>query len=315
MKALITGGAGFIGSHIAKKLIDNNMDVHILDNLSTGNIENIPFIKQKNIHIKNISDYEYVESLIKNNDFTYVIHLAAMVSVVETIEKPIQSNEVNIDASIKLLEFIKKYNPNIQKFVFASSAAVYGKLKGLPKSIDSQVNPLSPYAIQKYSSEQYTKMYNQLYSIPTVSLRFFNIFGPRQNPSSDYSGVLSILNRKFLEKQQFTFFGDGEQTRDFVYIDDLIQAFWLVLNNDKANGEIFNVGTGKQTTLNEIFEVFQENYNYTIPFEYKEERKGDIKYSYADITKLERLGYSPKYTINDGIKEYLKYNESKLSEE
>lgn len=315
MKALITGGAGFIGSHIAKKLIDNNIDVHIIDDLSTGSLENIPFIEHQNIHIKSISNYEYVKNLIKNNDFTYVVHLAAMVSVVETIEKPIKSNEVNIDASVKLLEFIRKYNPNIQKFVFASSAAVYGKLKGLPKSIDSQVNPLSPYAIQKYSSEQYTKMYNQLYNIPTVSLRFFNIFGPRQNPTSDYSGVISILNRKFSEKQKFTFFGDGEQTRDFVYIDDLIQAFWLVLNNDKANGKIFNVGTGKQTTLNEIFEVFQENYNYIIPFEYKEERKGDIKYSYADITKLESLGYNPKYTISDGIKEYLQYNESKLNEE
>ncbi|MBF7030114.1 NAD-dependent epimerase/dehydratase family protein [Staphylococcus kloosii] len=314
MKALITGGAGFIGSHIAKKLVDNNIDVHIIDDLSTGNLKNLSFVNQKNIHIKSINDYEYIEDILQKNEFTYVIHLAAMVSVVETIEKPVQSNECNIDASIKLLEYIKKYNPNIQKFVFASSAAVYGKLSGLPKSVDSQVNPLSPYAIQKYASEQYAKMYNNLYNIPTVSLRFFNIYGPRQNPTSDYSGVLSILNRRFLEKQKFTFFGDGEQTRDFVYINDLIQAFWLVLNSDKANGEIFNVGTGRQTTLNEIFEVFQNNYNYTIPYEYKEERKGDIKYSYADITKLESLGYSPSYTINDGIKEYLKYDENKLNE-
>lgn len=220
MKALITGGAGFIGSHIAKKLVDNNIDVHIIDDLSTGNLKNLSFVNQKNIHIKSINDYEYIEDLLQKNEFTYVIHLAAMVSVVETIEKPVQSNECNIDASIKLLEYIKKYNPNIQKFVFASSAAVYGKLSGLPKSVDSQVNPLSPYAIQKYASEQYAKMYNNLYNIPTVSLRFFNIYGPRQNPTSDYSGVLSILNRRFLEKQKFTFFGDGEQTRDFVYIND-----------------------------------------------------------------------------------------------
>lgn len=308
MKALITGGAGFIGSHIAKKLIDNNIDVHIIDNLSTGDLGNIPFVSQKNIHIKDISDYEYIESVFQKEEFTYVIHLAAMVSVVETIEKPIQSNRVNIDASINLLNLIKEYNSNIKKVVFASSAAVYGKLEGLPKSVDSLIEPLSPYAIQKYASEQYTKIYNDLYNIPTVSLRFFNIYGPRQNPKSDYSGVLSILNQRFLEKQKFTFFGDGEQTRDFVYINDLVQAFWLVLNSDEVNGEIFNVGTGRQTTLNEIFKVFQKNYNYSIPYEYEDERKGDIKYSYADITKLEKIGYSPSYTINEGIREYLRYN-------
>ncbi|PTF23081.1 NAD-dependent dehydratase [Staphylococcus cohnii] len=314
MKALITGGAGFIGSHIAKKLIDNNIDVHIIDNLSTGDLGNIPFVPKNNIHIKDISDYEYIESIFQKNGFTYVIHLAAMVSVVETIEKPIQSNRVNIDASINLLNLIKEYNPNIKKVVFASSAAVYGKLDGLPKSVDSLIEPLSPYAIQKYASEQYTKIYNDLYNIPTVSLRFFNIYGPRQNPKSDYSGVLSILNQRFLEKQKFTFFGDGEQTRDFVYINDLVQAFWLVLNSDEVNGEIFNVGTGRQTTLNEIFEVFQKNYNYSIPYEYEDERKGDIKYSYADITKLEKIGYSPSYTINEGIREYLRYNKNNLNE-
>ncbi|WP_419895478.1 NAD-dependent epimerase/dehydratase family protein [Macrococcus psychrotolerans] len=308
MKALITGGAGFIGSHIARKLIDNNIDVHIIDNLSTGSLENIPFVPQTNIYIKDISDYDYIESIFQKHEFTFVIHLAAMVSVVETIEKPLQSNRINIDASINLLNLIKEYNSNIKKFVFASSAAVYGKLDGLPKSVDSQINTLSPYAIQKYASEQYTKIYHDLYNIPTVSLRFFNIYGPRQNPKSDYSGVLSILNQKFSEKEKFTFFGDGEQTRDFVYIDDLIQAFWLVLNSDEVNGEIFNVGTGRQTALNEVFDVFQEYYNYSIPYEYKDERKGDIKYSYADITKLEKIGYSPRYTINEGIREYLRYN-------
>ncbi|WP_425254963.1 NAD-dependent epimerase/dehydratase family protein [Mammaliicoccus sciuri] len=310
MKALVTGGAGFIGSHIAKKLVENNIEVHVIDNLSTGKLENIPFIPKDNIHVIDITDFEFIENLFKNNNYSYVIHLAAMVSVVETIEKPVLSNKINIDASLNILDCIKKYNPNILKVIFASSAAVYGKLDGLPKSVDSHVNPLSPYAIQKYASEQYTKMYNDLYDVPTVSLRFFNIYGPRQNPKSDYSGVLSILNQKFLENQKFTFFGDGEQTRDFVYINDLIQAFWLVLNNDTIHGEVFNIGTGRQTSLNDVFEVFKENYNYTIPYEYQEERKGDIKYSYADITKLQKIGYSPQYTIKDGIRAYLNYNKN-----
>lgn len=173
--------------------------------------------------------------------------------------------------------------------------------------MESAINPLSPYAIQKYASEQYAKIYNDLYNIPTVSLRFFNIYGPKQNPNSDYSGVISIMNKCFINRQKFTFFGDGEQTRDFVYIDDLVQAVWLILQNDTVSGEIFNIGTGKQTSLNQVYNILQKYYKYNIPFEYKEERKGDIKHSYADIIALEKIGYVPNFTMEKGIIEYLNY--------
>ncbi|MCJ1655532.1 NAD-dependent epimerase/dehydratase family protein [Staphylococcus sp. NRL 16/872] len=309
MKVLITGGAGFIGSHVAQKFMNEHIDVHIIDNLSTGFLENIPFVKKENIYIKDITDYNFVTHLIKKEQFDYIIHLAAMVSVVETIEKPKLSNEVNIEATVNLLEATRKWNPNIKKLIFASSAAVYGNLPDLPKSVsDSKVFPLSPYAIQKFSGEQYAKIYNNLYQVPCACLRFFNIYGPRQNPNSDYSGVLSIMNSKFTHQSEFTFYGDGEQTRDFVYIDDLISALWLTVQSSETNGQIYNVGTGSQTNLKAVFSAFEKGFGYSIPYSFKAPRLGDIKHSCADITPLKALGYTPQYTIDEGIKAYLAYN-------
>ncbi|MEB7435179.1 NAD-dependent epimerase/dehydratase family protein [Staphylococcus pasteuri] len=306
-KALITGGAGFIGSHMAYKCIQNNIEVHIIDNLSTGRLENIPFIQKDRFYHEDINNLKFVSDLIKKEKFDYVIHFAAMASVVETVEQPQQSNQVNIDATLNILESLRLNHPNVKKFLFASSAAVYGQLEGLPKAIDSRIDPKSPYAIQKYTGESYAKVYNQLYQLPTVSLRFFNVYGPRQNPYSDYSGVLSILNQKFIKKDTFTFYGDGLQTRDFIYIDDLVEACWLVLHDDEINGKVFNLGTGQQTTLKQIVNIFEENFNYTIPYTYKNERAGDIKHSFADITPLQNIGFKPKYSIEKGIKAYLDY--------
>ncbi|RIM55579.1 NAD-dependent epimerase/dehydratase family protein [Staphylococcus capitis] len=312
MKALITGGAGFIGSHLAEKLTNEGIDVYIIDNLSTGSLENIPFIDNERFYFKDITDYNFVTTLIKQEQFEYIFHLAAMVSVVETIEKPISSNEINICATINLLESTRKWNHNIKKMIFASSAAVYGDLPDLPKSVTvSKVAPLSPYAIQKYAGEQYTLIYNHLYQVPSVCLRFFNIYGPKQNPNSDYSGVLSILNSKFINRETFTFYGDGKQTRDFVYIDDLISAIWMVANSEKINGSIFNVGNGIQTSLKEVFKSFEDAFGYSIPYSFKEPRLGDIKHSYADITQLKQLGYSPTFTIHRGINAYVTYSKNK----
>ncbi|ARJ13086.1 NAD-dependent epimerase/dehydratase family protein [Staphylococcus lugdunensis] len=309
MKALITGGAGFIGSHVAEKFSKEGIEVFVIDNLSSGFLDNIPFIDKEHIFIKDVTDFNFVTELIKVYQFDYVIHLAAMVSVVETVEKPIESNQVNIDSTINLLEACRKWNSNLKKFIFASSAAVYGDLPELPKSVSqSYICPLSPYAIQKFSGEQYVKIYNSLYNVPTSCLRFFNIYGPKQNPTSDYSGVLSILNNKFSHNQTFTFYGDGEQTRDFVYIDDLVAALWMVLNHSCTNGLIYNVGTGHQTTLNDVFKAFENSYGYSIPVRYEPPRVGDIKHSLADIKPLQQLGYTPQYTISTGIAAYLDYN-------
>lgn len=309
MKALITGGAGFIGSHVAEYFMKHDTEVHVIDNLSSGFLKNIPFVNNEHIYIKDITDFEFVTQLIQKEQFDFVIHLAAMVSVVETIEKPELSNRINIDATVNILETIRTYNPNIKKVIFASSAAIYGHLPDLPKSVEqSKPFPLSPYAIQKYAGEQYAKIYNHLYQIPCTCLRFFNIYGPRQNPTSDYSGVISIMNTKFLNHSTFTFYGDGEQTRDFVYIDDLINAISIVLNTTLTDGFIYNVGTGTQTNLKAVFKSFENGFDYHIPYQFEAPRLGDIKHSCADITPLKSLGYKPKYSIEEGITAYLTYN-------
>ncbi|MBE9430260.1 NAD-dependent dehydratase [Staphylococcus warneri] len=307
MKALITGGAGFIGSHIAHKCIQNNIEVHVIDNLSTGRIENIPYVKKEYFYQEDINNLKFVSDLIKKEQFDYVIHLAAMVSVVETVQQPGRSNQVNIDATLNILETLRLQHSNVKRFLFASSAAVYGQLEGLPKAIHSRIDPRSPYAVQKYAGESYAKIYHQLYQLPTVSLRFFNVYGPKQNPYSDYSGVISILNHKFNHKETFTFYGDGLQTRDFIYIDDLVEACWLVLHNDNVNGNVYNLGTGKQTTLKQMVNIFEQHFNYSIPYVYDEERVGDIKHSYADISPIQSLGFNPQYSVEKGIQSYLEY--------
>ncbi|MEB7670547.1 NAD-dependent epimerase/dehydratase family protein [Staphylococcus equorum] len=310
MKILITGGAGFIGSHLAEYFTNSNHEVFILDNLSTGHRSNISFIDDLHFIENDVTNKTLVQDLIKKEQFDIVIHLAAVVSVVETINNPILSQKVNIDGTLNLLEANRQYNENLKKFIFASSAAVYGNTKGLPKKVETFIDPESPYAIEKYAGEQYTKLYNKLYSLPTTALRFFNIYGPRQDPSSPYSGVLSIMHSKFQKDEAFKFFGDGEQTRDFVYVKDLVQAVSIVINSDYANGGIYNLGTSKPLSLLEMFDEFKKLYSKTIDYSFTEARSGDIKHSYAEIDDLKALGYTPKYSVEEGLKEYINYTDN-----
>ncbi|MBF7015971.1 NAD-dependent epimerase/dehydratase family protein [Staphylococcus durrellii] len=307
MKILITGGAGFIGSHLAEYFNEQNYEVFILDNLKTGYHSNVGFIDNAHLIDNDVTNSQFVTELIKKEQFDYVIHLAAVVSVVETIKNPILSQSVNIEATLNMLESNRQYNKNLKKFIFASSAAVYGNTEGLPKKVNTFIDPESPYAIEKYAAEQYTKLYNKLFNMPTTSLRFFNIYGPRQDPSSPYSGVLSIMNEKFQNDDTFTFFGDGEQTRDFVYVKDLVQAVSIVLNNENANGKIYNLGSGEQISLLQIFNTFEKLYNKTINYKFSDSRSGDIKHSYAQIEELTSLGYKPKYSVEDGLAAYVNY--------
>lgn len=310
MKILITGGAGFIGSHLAEYFINSNHEVFILDNLSTGHRSNVSFIDDLHFIENDVTNKTLVQDLIKEEQFDIVIHLAAVVSVVETINNPIHSQKVNIDGTLNILEANRQYNENLKKFVFASSAAVYGNTKGLPKKVETFIDPESPYAIEKYAGEQYTKLYNKLYGLPTTALRFFNIYGPRQDPSSPYSGVLSIMHSKFQKDEAFKFFGDGEQTRDFVYVKDLVQAVSIVINSDYANGGIYNLGTSKPLSLLEMFDEFKKLYSKTIDYSFTEARSGDIKHSYAEIDDLKALGYTPKYSVEEGLKEYINYTDN-----
>lgn len=305
MKILVTGGAGFIGSHVVEHYINLGYEVFVIDNLVTGNRENLLFLNPANFFEIDINDFDSVSNIIKKYEFDIIVHLAAVVSVVDTINNPLYSNEININATLNLLEVTRKYNNNIKRFIFASSAAVYGNNASLPNNIKTLVSPVSPYAIQKYSSEQYVKQYSDLYNVPTTSLRFFNVYGPRQNPKSTYSGVLSIMQNSYVNNRQFTFFGDGKQTRDFVYVKDVVQAIDIVGKTNESIGNIYNVGTGKANTLSEVFNFFAEIHNKDIPKMFVDEREGDIKHSYSDIKELARLGYSPKYDIRQGLRSYI----------
>ncbi|MCE4995527.1 NAD-dependent epimerase/dehydratase family protein [Staphylococcus xylosus] len=312
MKILITGGAGFIGSHVAQFYFDNGNDVYVLDNLSTGFRDNIKFIKDDYFFKEDIQNKDVIKEILIEYDFEVIIHLAAVVSVVETINKPVNSNEINIDSTLNILNVIKNYNLNIRRFVFASSAAVYGNNLELPNKTGVAVNPQSPYAIQKFAGEQYSKIFHTLYDLPTVSLRFFNVYGPKQDPKSPYSGVLSIMRDKYINNEVFTFYGDGTQTRDFVYVKDIVQAIDIVISNQNAIGGIYNVGTGKPTSLIEIFKAYEKLYELQIDFRKTNEREGDIKHSYADINDLISLGYKPNYDLDIGLFNYYKFSKQEV---
>lgn len=214
--------------------------------------------------MEDIENKKEVDDIIKKYNFTYIIHLAAIVSVVDTVNNPINSHNINVNSTLHLLESVRLYGKSKKKMIFASSAAVYGRNEILPKYTDSSIDLVSTYAIQKFNSENYMSIYNDLYGIPTVSLRFFNVYGPHQNVNSTYSGVLSIMNKQFLNKKDFTFYGDGEQTRDFIYIKDLIEAINVVLKNEDLTGKVCNVGTGNSISLNEVFDIFESVYGYSI---------------------------------------------------
>ncbi|MCO5476147.1 NAD-dependent epimerase/dehydratase family protein [Enterococcus gallinarum] len=311
MRYLVTGGAGFIGSTLVNNLEKNNNEIVVVDNLSMGKRENLNSSPKITFFEKDVRNRDFVNKLFAEYQFDYIFHLAAVASVADSIERPFETHQVNMEATLDLLELAKETQKNLKRFVFASSAAVYGDDQVLPKSEISRIKPLSPYAIDKYSSEQYVLLYNTLYGLPTSAVRFFNVYGPNQNPSSPYSGVLSIITNHFKkirnnEKDVFTIFGDGSQTRDFVYVEDVLQALKLVSEKEEALGEVFNVGTGAPSSINDVLGIYESEMNIKPIIQFEESRKGDIKDSVADISKLKKIGFSPNYSLDEGIAEYLK---------
>ena len=206
-----------------------------------------------------------------------------------------------------ILEILRRNKKSLKRLIFSSSAAVYGDEPTLPKQEESVIRPLTPYAVDKFASEKMAMVYNNLYKIPVSATRFFNVYGPNQNPSSPYSGFISILVDRLKRRAPLTIFGDGEQARDFVYIDDVLQALILIATSDKSLGEVYNVGTGTKTTLNDLILLAQRNLNKKLDVEYVEPREGDIKLSISSIQKLKKIGYSPKYNLESGMKKYLDY--------
>ena len=299
MRYLVTGGAGFIGSHICDRLLAEGHQVRILDNFSTGKHENIPASDHVEVVEGDVGDYDTVKSAMQ--DINMVFHEAAIASVPETVGNPLASERVNYRGTLNILEAAR--HAGVQRVMFACSAAVYGDLPELPKQEGMPVRPLSPYAVDKLASEQACQMYTYLYGLETVSLRYFNVFGPRQDPSSPYSGVISIFTDYINQGKQPTIYGDGEQTRDFVYVSDVVEANILASTSATAAGKAFNVATNGTLSVNDLLKTICNIKGALFEPEYKPGREGDIRHSRADISAAqEQLGWQPVVGFEDGLR-------------
>jgi nucleoside-diphosphate-sugar epimerase len=303
---LVTGGAGFIGSHIVDRLLDEGFKVRVLDNLSTGEKKNLAQHQNK-------KSFQFIEGDIRNFDLVKktvkgvdaVIHEAALVSVTRSVENPLLSNEVNITGTVNLLKAC--VDAHVKRFLYASSCAVYGDTETLPNHENLAPKPLSPYAVDKLAAENYAKVFHNVYGLETVSLRYFNVYGPRQK-YGPYSGVISIFINRLLKNKPPIIYGDGKQTRDFINVKDVVEANMLALSKRKAVGEVFNISTGEATTINKLTETIQKIMDKTsLKPVHAEPRPGDIKHSYGDISKARRnLEYEPRVQLEKGLSELVK---------
>lgn len=303
-KILITGGAGFIGSNLAHALLDNN-EITIVDNLSMGKKENIADIDVK-FYEHDVCDHEFMHQLLSENKFDYIYYLAAVSSVADSVVRPLETHRVNQESVLDTLEYLRVNKLPIKRFLFTSSAAIYGNLPDFPKSEDSHVQPLTPYAVDKYASERFTIDYGNLYGLPTVAVRFFNVYGPRQNPDSPYSGVLSIITKCMKNNQPFTLYGDGSQTRDFVYVGDVVDAL-IKISTETKESTVYNIADGGETPLIDVIHTYEDISGVKLNISYKENRSGDISKSKADISKLRKIGFEPSWSLHEGLKKYWDY--------
>lgn len=304
MKYLITGGAGFIGSNIAHFLIKSGERVRILDNFSTGKRENLVGIEDRIELIDgDIRDFELIKRAVRDIDF--VLHLAALASVPISVENPVISNEVNVNGTLNVLEASRL--AGVRKVVSSSSSAVYGETAALPIPETTEPRPLSPYAVGKLTAEYYTRLYSDLYKLPAVSLRYFNVYGPRQNPDGDYAAVIPKFILSLLSGERPKVFGDGYQSRDFVYVEDAVIANILATNNNDITGTEFNVAHGARFTLNQLLEALGSIIGTKTAAIYTAPRSGDIRHSGADITKLKAYGYQPKTEFYKGLEKTVEH--------
>ena len=306
-RILVTGGAGFIGSNLTEALLKQGHRVRILDNFSTGKRGNLIFDKtypSLEIMEGDICDFALCQKSMKEID--YVFHEAGLASVPQSVEDPLTANAVNVEGTLNIL--LAARDEGVKRLIYASSCAVYGDDPTLPKREGMVPVPLSPYALQKYIGEQYNRLFFQLYDLETVSLRYFNVFGPKQDPGSVYSGVISRFIDALVHNQSPVIYGNGEQSRDFVYVDNVVQANLLAMSAKHLQGEVINIGCGKKTSLNRLLDVLKEILGSKVSVIYQKARKGDIKESLADIQKgKEILNYEPQVEIEIGLKMTVEY--------
>jgi nucleoside-diphosphate-sugar epimerase len=296
---LITGGAGFIGSHIAQALLDSGESVCILDNLATGKETNLAALGGRARFIQgDLRDYDTVRAAMEGVEV--VFHQAALASVPRSIADPVGSLETNINGTQNVL--LAARDAGVRRVVYASSSSVYGDTPTLPKREDMSPHPMSPYAVQKLTGELLCGVFTRIYGLETVALRYFNVFGPRQDPLSEYAAVIPRFLTALIEKRRPIVFGDGEQTRDFTYITNVVRANLLAASSPAAVGYAMNIGCGQQVSLNTVLRLAGELLGVTVNAEYREPRAGDVRDSLADISLAQRLlGYEPTISFREGL--------------
>ncbi|MBE3114413.1 MAG: SDR family oxidoreductase [Actinobacteria bacterium] len=301
---VITGGAGFIGSNLVRKLSPNN-HVIVIDDLSTGNIKNIQDLTDSNkieFLRGSVTDLDILQKTFKN--VNHVFHEAAIPSVPRSIKDPLQTNMVNINGTLNVL--LSARENQVQKVIYASSSSVYGDTPTLPKKEKMKPRPLSPYAVSKLTAEYYCQVFTKIFDLPTVSLRYFNVYGPRQNPESEYAAVIPKFITSIINNKSPVIYGDGKQTRDFTYIDDVVKANILAAESKETG--VFNIAGGNRISINSLTHKIMGICEKELDLLYEDARDGDIKHSLADISKAkEKLGYKPRFKLEDGLQEAVKW--------
>lgn len=299
---LVTGGAGFIGSHIAAALAASGAHVRVIDDLSTGYRENLDEIGGEVDFIQgSLIDEATLRRALE--DVEVVFHEAAIPSVPRSVNNPLETHRACVEATFSLLMAARERN--VRRIVYAASSSAYGDQPTLPKAEEMRPDPLSPYAVAKLVGEYYCQVFTRTYNLETVCLRYFNVFGPRQDPSSQYSGVISRFISALLTDQQPVIYGDGEQSRDFTFVGDVVEANMRAAETTRGVGHVFNVANGERITLNQLLEVLKELTGRTgVQADYREPRAGDVRHSLADITQArELLGYEPRGVLKDGLRQ------------
>jgi nucleoside-diphosphate-sugar epimerase len=295
---LVTGGAGFIGSHLSEEVARRGHRVRVADSLITGKRSNLAHVSGVEFIEGDLADLEFAKRVADGCD--YVLHQAAMPSVPRSVTDPITSNRANVDGTLNIL--VASRDAGVKRLVFAGSSSAYGDTPTLPKHEGMPSDPMSPYALQKVVGEQYLRMFTRLYGLETVSIRYFNVFGPRQDPASPYSGVISVFATALIENRPPKIYGDGEQTRDFTYVANVVDGVLRACEAPNASGEIINVATGGRISLNKLFYAMRDIVGGTLEPIYGESRQGDVRDSQADIRKAQALlGYEPIVSFEEGL--------------